>query len=126
MGLSRVSDTFRQELISFINSYYSSLQDYPIEGEFTRKSLSDEAQNVIGRAQDRGFIEITTHFKRNADRVALWKVTDKGREAFKSCNGGRGLEMPCGCEGAGMKNLTDESYIQCTKCDGRWVKEELQ
>jgi hypothetical protein len=115
--------------INYVSANYETLRELPKEGVFSLATTGWDAgtiqsvkQNCIKYSLLREVDSIVVNGNRTR---SVYTLTEKGRELIEYYTASSDAAlMPCGH--SGMKNLEDSEYYQCTTCQGRFTRDEIE
>jgi hypothetical protein len=127
--MSTVSKHGNKSAVEYVQRHYDLLNKLPREGGLTLKAFpmdEDTADSVSRKGRNAGIIEGYDTVRVPGERErTVYRLTELGREILADTDGPQyGIQMPCGH--TGMTNLEDSEYYQCTTCQGRFTRDEIE
>lgn len=114
---------------SYVRANYETLRELPMDGVFSMAATGWDIgtiQSVRQHCTKHGLIREVDRITIDGNRTrSLYTVTEKGEE-FIEYYGTSATDALLPCGHSGMTNLEDSAYYQCTTCQGRFTRDEIE
>lgn len=106
----------------FCLSHTSVFHDIP-DGCWTRDALNEQAESLFRKMRSRNVVEPVGEVRVRPDKKKrVWRLT-KDAKSVLDCYNGWSM-MPCGHNG--FTNEEGSDFYICTRCNARFLREDLE
>lgn len=108
----------------WINAYPSIAKQLPLGETFQKNDLPPELQDHFDQITLDGLLEKVHDPGNNQDGAAWWRVSPDARSLVRELQDNHEGRLPCGHDG--FKNLRESEYYECTVCERKFTREEIE
>lgn len=121
--MSKVETTAQKSYGTFVDSYYSKLQDFPLEDHFRVRDLPGHCHPVHKKLIDRGMVEKVERIENRSGAGFWWRFTDKARDCIRALDGSSSV-LECGH--TGFSNPRGRDGFECSTCGRELSRSDVE